>query len=318
MSAADSGLLNAALSAAARGWPVFPVRVGAKRPAFPDHTATRCTGRDARCTKGHQGWEPRATTNPDRIRRGWAAAPFNIGIACGPAALVVIDLDVPKPGEEIAPEAWRIDGVRTGEDVLAVLAERAGEPFAALYDTYTVVTGRGGRHLYFRAPEGPRMGNTQGELGWLIDTRAHGGYVVGAGSNVNGRRYTLGCDLPPAPLPAWLFERLYRAAPPPSVPVSVATGTGRRAAYLNAAICREIDRVTTSTEGGRNASLYRAAVALGQLVAGNALTPTEVETLLEQAAAPHIAAGAYSPAEARNTIASGLRAGAKRPRTVAA
>ena len=315
---AADGPLAAALAAAERGWPVFPVRPDQKRPAFPDHTAGRCTRRDTRCRSGHQGWEPRATTDTDRITRGWASAPYNVGLACGPAGLIVLDLDIPKPSEETPPAAWRGEGVRTGADVLAVLTERAGEALDALYDTFTVRTGRGGRHLYFTAPDGAHLGNTAGELGWLIDTRAHGGYVLAAGSVVEGRSYVVERDRSPVPLPAWLFQRLSRPAPPPPAPVAIATGTGRRAAYLTAAINREIERVTSAHEGGRNAALYTAAIALGQLAAGGALAATQVEGLLEQAAAGHIAARAYTPAEARNTIASGLRAGAKRPRTLAA
>ncbi|MEV5751705.1 bifunctional DNA primase/polymerase [Actinoallomurus sp. NPDC052308] len=316
--ATPAALLSAALEAAERGWPVFPVRPGEKRPAFPDHTAARCVGRDPRCRNGHQGWEPRATTDTGRIRRGWATTPYNVGLACGPAGLVVVDLDVPKPGEETPPAEWRAEGVRTGAEVLAVLAARAGEPIGPLFDTYSVITGRGGRHLYFTTPEGVRLGNTAGQLGWLIDTRAHGGYVLAAGSVVAGRPYAVECDRPPAPLPAWLFQRLSRPAPPPQGPVSITTGTGRRSAYLRAALAREVERVTSATEGSRNAALYTAAVALGQLVAGGALTAAEVQDLLEQAAAGHLSARAYTPAEARNTIASGLRAGAKRPRTLAA
>src|SRR5690349_6389039 len=45
----DTGLLTAALELAARGWSVFPLRPGDKRPAFPDHDAGRCTGSDPRC-----------------------------------------------------------------------------------------------------------------------------------------------------------------------------------------------------------------------------------------------------------------------------
>ena len=88
-----AALLNAALWCAARGWHVFPLRPGDKRPAFPDHKAEDCTGTDLRCRGGHQGWEPRATTDPGRIGRAWARTPYNIGIACGPSGLLVIDLD---------------------------------------------------------------------------------------------------------------------------------------------------------------------------------------------------------------------------------
>jgi hypothetical protein len=121
---------RAAVAAAARGWRVFPLRPNDKRPAVRD-------------------WETRATTDLDRIHHCWAAGPWNIGIACGPSGLVVIDLDTPKPGDT-APPAWQLPGVTCGEDVLAVLAERAGVPVP--YDTHTVRTGRGGRHLYFTPP----------------------------------------------------------------------------------------------------------------------------------------------------------------------
>ena len=142
-------LLDAALACAARGWPVIPLRPGEKRPAFPDHDGARCTGRDPRCRGGHIGWEPRATTDPDRIRRAWTHTPYNIGVATGPADLLVIDLDKPKPGE-ITPPEWAQPGITDGADVLAALSERHGQPWPG--DTFTVRTRRGGLHLYFTAP----------------------------------------------------------------------------------------------------------------------------------------------------------------------
>jgi Bifunctional DNA primase/polymerase, N-terminal/YspA, cpYpsA-related SLOG family len=308
-------LLAAALSYAFRGWRVFPVIPGGKRPAFPDHTADRCDGRDPRCRNGHQGWEGRATTDLDRIGRAWTTAPYNIGIATGPSGLVVIDLDTPKPGEETPPPQWRLPGVTDGRDALAVLCERAGQPFPS--DTYTVRTGRGGAHLYFRQPPGQALRNTQGAaggLGWLVDTRAGGGYVVAGGSTVDGRAYTVVCDTEPAALPQWLALALKPAPLPPQRPVAVPVAADRRGAFLAAAVTGEVERVTSSPPDGHNIALYRAAVALGQLVAGGSLTEDDVTGWLADAAAQV----GQRPGEATRTIRSGLQAGAKRPRTVAA
>lgn len=147
-------MLAAALDAAARGWPVVPLAPDHKQPAFPDHTTDRCTGRDPRCraAEHHVGWEPRTTTDPDRIRRAWSTRPYNVGIATGPAGLVVIDLDRPKPGEETPPQTWANDGVRDGGDVFAVLCDQAGQPWPG--NTYTTRTGQGGTHLYYQHPPG--------------------------------------------------------------------------------------------------------------------------------------------------------------------
>lgn len=205
--------------------------------------------------------------------------------------------------------------MRTGADVLTALARRAGR---SVPRTYTVRTGRGGWHLYYAAPPGVRLANTCRTLGPWVDTRAWGGQVVAAGSTVAGRPYTLARNIPVAPLPPWLFQLLQPAPTPRHRPMRVAVPTGRRSAYLAAAIARETARVTGAAEGERNTSLYLAAVALGQLVAGGALAAADVQSVLEQACAPHLAAGAYSARDAHATIASGLRAGAKRPRTVPA
>jgi hypothetical protein len=56
--------------------------------------------------------------------------------------------------------------------VLAQLAAEADAPVPA--DTFTVETPGGGRHLYFWAPLGVELRNTQARLGWRIDTRADG------------------------------------------------------------------------------------------------------------------------------------------------
>ncbi|OLM03007.1 hypothetical protein Ae406Ps2_3007c [Pseudonocardia sp. Ae406_Ps2] len=313
MNAGRGELCRVALELAGRGWPVFPLRPGSKRPALHGHTG--CAGAGP-CADGHQGWEQRATTDPGRIRAAWTAGAFNIGLPTGRAGLVVIDLDTRADGEDIPPE-WAGRGVIDGAGVLAALLAEWGRELPA---TYEVTTPSGGRHLYFRAPAGVEFRNTAGDgghgLGWKIDTRAHGGYVVAAGSHVPTGTYRTVGAVEPVELPDWLAARL-APPPPPAVPAGpIRTGAGRRDRYLDVALRAETARVTGAPKSQRNACLYVAAVALGQLVAGGALPEGEAWQVLRSACAGHVALGAYSAAQADKTIASGLRAGAKRPRRI--
>ncbi|MEU4092994.1 bifunctional DNA primase/polymerase [Streptomyces sp. NPDC026673] len=293
-----SAHLTAALAAAARDWRVFPLVPDDKRPAISN-------------------WENRATTDPDRITCAWSVAAFNVGIATGPSGLVVIDLDKPKHPGDTPPASWAEHGVADGADVLAALCERHGQPFPT--DTYTVRTWSGGTHLYFLAPEGEELRNTAGGsargLGWKVDTRAVGGLVAGGGSTIAGRPYTVTHDVPVAALPEWLANLLCPAPLPPQTPVTVSlAGRGRRAAFLRSAVNGEVERVTGSGPHAHNNALYIAAVALGQLVAGGELNASDVTSWLLTAA---LQVG-QDEREAQRTITSGLRAGARRPRTVAA
>ncbi len=245
---------------------------------------------------------------------------FNYGIACGPSGLVVIDLDTPKPGEATPPE-WAQPGINDGADALASIAERDGHTrdFARMLDTFTVRTRRDGLHLYFTAPEGVRMRNTAGKLGWLIDTRAHGGYVVGPGSYVAdddaSGTYRVANPAPPAPLPAWLANRLTTGQPrpmPPRPALDLAT-TRNLASYATVALRSELERVLATQAGQRNHTLNAAAFALGQLVGSGVLPQALVEDALTQAGR-HIGLGER---ECEATIRSGLTAGLRAPRTAA-
>ncbi|MEV0289863.1 bifunctional DNA primase/polymerase [Kribbella sp. NPDC050820] len=300
--------LSVALDAARRGWPVFPLAPGAKVPAI-------------------EAWETAATTDEARLTRWWnwpGHAHHGVAIACGPARLVVIDLDRPKAGQT-APAAWQRPGITDGCDVFADLCAEAGQPFpTGAHGTYTVQTGRGGFHLYFTAPEGVELRNTGGTrgrgLGWLVDTRAAGGYVVAAGSVVAGNRYDLVHDVSPAPLAGWLTERLTVPAVVPAPVAPVRVHAGHRSAYLDTAVADECRHVVTAAAGEHNNALFMAAQNLGRLVAGGALTEAEVYAALLDA--EHQLAATcpepHSETQAHKTITSGLRAGAKRPRKVAA
>lgn len=310
----DSTTLTAALDAAARGWHVFPLRPRDKRPA--GHGEPDCPG-TGRCASGHRTWEQRATTDPAKIRAAWTHAPYGIGVAAGPSGLCVLDLDTAKPGEEVPPR-WAAAGVRCGEDVLAVLADEAGEELPG--DTLTVRTPSGGLHLYYRVPTGVVLRNTSGELGqglgWKIDTRAWGGYVVGPGTLTHAGRYAFLWDGPVAELPGWLVDRLTPAPLPTAPVVPIRTAGSRRSRYLDVAVRAEAGKVADATTN-RNATLYAAAVALGQLVEGDALTEDEVRAALMTAAGRHIGTRQFTVREAERTIRSGLRSGAKRPRRIA-
>src|SRR5437879_4099359 len=126
-------LAEAALYYAALGWPVFPLLPNSKRPL----TA--------------HGYKD-ATTDPQQIQR-WAQVhpDANLGLDCGGAGLVVIDVDARQGGRE----AWaRLNSVSfgpTGEagDTAAhpkgLWAERFGPGVATLSST----TGGGGLHVFY-------------------------------------------------------------------------------------------------------------------------------------------------------------------------
>ncbi|MET9534251.1 bifunctional DNA primase/polymerase [Streptomyces sp. NPDC006649] len=263
----SSTLLNAALDAAERGWHVFPLRPGDKRPAL--HGEAVCPGLGD-CAGGHRKWEQRATLDPDRIRRAWADRPFNIGIATGPSGLVVVDLDVPKPNSST--------GTPSGVTTFHALCERAGQ---AVPTTYRVRTASGGHHLYFTAPAGVRLGNSAGRLGKLIDTRAWGGYVVAPGSIVHGAAYEVLDPAPVLQLPPWLLDAL-RPPESPSRPVRLAVPKyGNRAA--DTALERETAAVAAAEEGRREAQLFESARKVARFVGWGDLTREEVEQAFQKA-----------------------------------
>jgi hypothetical protein len=293
-----SALLRSALAAAVSGWHVFPCAVGGKRPAL----------------RGN--WQDLATSSPGQIREWWARAPYNIGIACGPSGLVVIDLDTPHHDEDDEDEAAA--GALfplSGADILSGLASQRGERYPG--GTYTVDTPSGGCHLYFayRPATGtgnPRLRNSAGVIGPHIDVRADGGYVVGAGSRIGGRAYTARGRGAPAPLPSWLARLIRDSYPPPAVPpprLPVSDRAGGRA-YALAVLRAETERVASARPGTRNVTLNRAAFVLGQLAAAGFVPPIPVVTSLIDAARH----AGLPEGEAVRTVRSAMEAGARKPR----
>ncbi|MFF4040684.1 bifunctional DNA primase/polymerase [Streptomyces sp. NPDC001816] len=263
------GLLAWATQATQRGWHVIPLRPGDKRPA--GHAEKYCPG-TGRCTDGHKTPEQRATTDTELLIAAWAQQPYNVGIASGPSGLLVVDLDTLKPQER--------EGTPDGVTNFKALCERAGQEEP---DTYRVRTARGGQHLYFTQPPGVRLHSTAGRLAKKIDTRGWGGYVVAPGSTTPDGTYSVLDDREPAPLPDWLHEALKpRQRPAQGGVVAITT---RASGYAAAALRNEANNVATAADGNRNATLLRAARALGRLITSGDLTRSEVEEALSRAAA---------------------------------
>ncbi|MEU5001031.1 bifunctional DNA primase/polymerase [Streptomyces sp. NPDC021622] len=279
-------LLNAALAAAERGWHVFPLRPGTKRPALHGETACPRTGV---CANGHRKWEQRATTDPERIRATWSHGAFNVGIATGPSGLLVVDLDMPKDnGSSDTP---------CGVTTFKALCERTGH---TVPDTCRTRTASGGQHLYFAAPSGVRLTNTAGTIAPLVDTRAWGGYVVGAGSITPAGRYEAAGGPVAASLPGWLLSILKPAPKPSRAPSVAVTAESRR--YADIALANETRNVSGAQLGEREARLFAAARALGRFVAWGDLPQYVVEEALQEAGE----AAGLSASECRSTLRSAL------------
>lgn len=121
-------------------------------------------------------WKAQATIDPRRFGAWWNGADsikagycYNIGIATGKiSGITVIDIDQKSGGLE----TW----------------ERITEKFS-VPDTYTVQTGGGGFHLYFKYT--PEMKTGTNLLGPGIDIRNDGGYVIAPPSiHKSGKEYT--------------------------------------------------------------------------------------------------------------------------------
>lgn len=270
--------LRAALAAAARGWPVVPLRPHDKVPAL-------------------RGWDREATLDRDRIRRWWSRHAYNVGISCGAAGLLVVDLDVPHGREAFARRAWQ-----HGED----------DPRG----TYSVATAGGGEHRYFRAPAVP-LGNSVGRLAPHVDTRGVGGYVVAAGSRVGPHRYRVLRDLPVAPAPDWLVAVLTPPEPEHvDVPAQRRPPRRRVAAYRAAVVDGEVRRVEEARPGVRAHVVFTAACRLGELVGAGWLDEATATSLLLAAASTHDGVEGWTAREALRHVANGIALGRRRPRVL--
>jgi len=153
----ENRLLQAALTYAAFGIAVFPVKPGQKSPAFT-------------------GWQQSSTTDAEQIKTWWTQNPaFNIGCDCEKSGLYVVDYDC-KKGKRglIVRDEWR--------------------QAHTLPDTWTARTPSNGAHEYYWGQgssktdlyrDDPAVKGTG-----CIDVRAAGGLVVMPPSVIDGKAYT--------------------------------------------------------------------------------------------------------------------------------
>jgi hypothetical protein len=172
----DQTNLDAALSYAAQGWPVFPVspfRPGVVVGSNEYKAAKRPVTWLAR--RGHHD----ATTNADVIRAWWAQVPrARVGLDCKSAGLLVIDHDDYKENAAQLP------------------------PLPA---TLVATTPQGGKHYYFTYPEGDWTDKREHGL----DTKANG-YVILPSPDSGGYDWEVSGNYEPVTLPAELTEFLLK------------------------------------------------------------------------------------------------------------
>lgn len=238
--------LTAAMQHVRAGMHVFPVQPLEKTPIVkPD-------GRRMR-------WGIEATNDPRIVEDWWTyRCPIaNIGVACKPSRLLIVDCDMPKPGAKLPKRFGDVEDYADGQEVFYVICQELGVPFP--HDTLTISSPSGGAHFYFRNELDVPLRQTSPVPGW-IDVRGnggeHGGYVLGKGSQLPNGEYKLLNRSAIRPAPDWLIA-LCQEPPAPPAPAPRqqpfrGDGQGGRLDGL-------INSVRGAVEGNRNASLHWAA-----------------------------------------------------------
>lgn len=205
-------------------WPVFPVHgINAEGGCTCDKLACKRPGKHPIGALVPNGLKD-ATRDPDTITRWWTAYPLaNIGLPTGAGTGLAV-LDVDSAGKQ-------------GEDSLAALLDQYGP----LPETVMALTGGGGMHYLFAHPgNGIKIRNSVETLGKGLDVRGDGGYIIVAPSrHLSGRTYEWEAsshpkDVPLAPLPAWLLERIIDTPRPAPTP----QGSGHRGLFSS-----EVERI---------------------------------------------------------------------------
>jgi hypothetical protein len=284
--------LRAALAFAARGWPVFPLTAGAKKPL---RHCPQCNRKSSEYVP-HRGIEDcphpadichgfhAASTDPERIEDWGRRFPdMNVGISTGPARLVVVDLDTNKAGEA-PPPPYNVPGVQDGGDVFALALERYGVAFPG--DTLIVSTPSKGLHLYWRLPDSITVNKSEGGFGWNVDVRAALSYIVAPTSTTPDGEYKRisGAHIP-LMAPAWLLHHLDGTGhmPKPPAPRPAARSYRPTASVGRVGITDLATQLAAAPVGQRHKVLCTVTTAAAYLVVAGRCTEHEMRAEIHSA-----------------------------------
>lgn len=210
-----------------------------------------------------KGWQTRGLRSWADIVATWQDRPAaGVGIVTGaPSGVWILDVD---PGAG-------------GPARLRELIDEHGP----LPPTYTVETGSGGWHAYFRMPGDFEPTNSRGRLPVGLDVRGTGGQVVAPPSTSAKGAYRVLVDMAPVDAPGWLLDLIrprelstdHGTSPAvvgSSVSLTLAELPGpereRLAKYARTAVTAELDRLASAAVGTRNETAFAAACSIHELV----------------------------------------------------
>lgn len=259
-------MLTEAINAVARGWYIFPVN-----PCGSVNDAGSPIDKMPHLLRPGEPytikWGTAATNDIAKVIRYWTWSPnANIGVACGPSNLFVVDCDMPKREYQLKGTQFEylhdeLGPLVDGTDVYRALCEKIGIPWDVANNTYRVCTGSMGCHYYYRWPDGIQASQASVVKG-IVDVRGNGGqlggYVLGASSVTAKGSYVAENALPVAPAPAPLVELCTEGARTRDAEaVSAFTRAGGGGGTLSGLETA----VLTAPDGNRNNALLWAARA---------------------------------------------------------
>lgn len=230
-------IVDRALKLAKNGFYVFPCVANGKKPAIDN-------------------WPSMASRDTDVIGGWFTNSDYNIGIYTGKygdgdQALIVVDVDN-KNG-------------KSGDDTVLSL-ELDGLEFPT---TLEQATPSGGRHMVYLAPYACKQGVNV--LGPGLDIRSRGGYILGPGSVIDGKKYAqINGHGTLESAPQWLIDKLGRQIDiKPKSQIRLSNIDNTRAEK------RALEFLATfeyPAEGGRNHAAFKAAAELKDLGCDEAKT----------------------------------------------